>query len=82
MTTKRAMPFTAVPIVSADPNEHRHSQTRTQRPDPDSHCAGSPFYEANSPVMVWSAGPDKMIDPNALATVGANKDNVLSWKQQ
>jgi prepilin-type N-terminal cleavage/methylation domain-containing protein len=41
---------------------------------------GNTIYEANAPVMVWSAGPDKMIDPNAKATVGANKDNVVSWK--
>ncbi len=40
------------------------------------------FYECNYPVMVWSAGPDKMIDPNnAKANAGANKDNILSWKQ-
>jgi len=31
-------------------------------------------------VMVWSAGPDKMIDPTKGATVGANRDNILSWK--
>jgi prepilin-type N-terminal cleavage/methylation domain-containing protein len=43
-------------------------------------------YEDNAPVMVWSAGPDKMIDPNSAnssdgkANKGANKDNVLSWK--
>jgi prepilin-type N-terminal cleavage/methylation domain-containing protein len=37
-------------------------------------------YEANTPVMVWSAGPDKMIDPNQPANQGANKDNILSWK--
>jgi hypothetical protein len=36
--------------------------------------------------MVWSAGPDKMVDPNlggslnGKANKGANKDNVLSWK--
>jgi prepilin-type N-terminal cleavage/methylation domain-containing protein len=41
---------------------------------------GSPVFEANSPVMVWSAGPDKMIDPTKGATVGANRDNILSWK--
>ena len=52
------------------------------------------IFEANSPVMVWSAGPDKMIDPNdpttghsangdpwAKANMGVNKDNILSWKQ-
>jgi prepilin-type N-terminal cleavage/methylation domain-containing protein len=37
-------------------------------------------YEVTSPVMVWSAGPDRMVDANALANQGANKDNVLSWK--
>ena len=37
-------------------------------------------FEANAPVMVWSAGPDKMIDPNTKANEGVNKDNVLSWK--
>jgi len=42
---------------------------------------GGPFFEANSPVTVWSAGPDKMIDPNSNAKTGANKDNVVSWKQ-
>ena len=37
-------------------------------------------YEFNGSVMVWSAGPDKTIDPGAPANAGANKDNVLSWK--
>jgi prepilin-type N-terminal cleavage/methylation domain-containing protein len=35
-------------------------------------------YHGN--VMVWSAGPDKKIDPNAPANQGVNKDNVLSWQ--
>ena len=38
------------------------------------------IYEANAPIMVWSAGPDKMIDPEQFANKGANKDNVCSWK--
>jgi hypothetical protein len=42
---------------------------------------GTTVYELNGPVMVWSAGPDKLIDPNSPANKGANKDNVLSWKQ-
>ncbi|HVM47487.1 MAG TPA: type II secretion system protein [Candidatus Acidoferrum sp.] len=42
---------------------------------------GVPTYECNSPVMVWSAGPDGMIDPNSSANQGANRDNILSWKQ-
>ena len=37
-------------------------------------------YEANSPIMVWSLGPDKKLALNTPATQGANKDNVLSWK--
>jgi hypothetical protein len=36
-------------------------------------------YEASTPVMVWSAGPDKMIE-TGKANQGANKDNVLGWK--
>ena len=43
-------------------------------------AGGNTFYEANAPVMVWSAGPDRMIDPTAKANAGANRDNVLSWK--
>jgi len=39
------------------------------------------YFEYNGPVMVWSAGPDGMIDPTAKANKGANRDNVLSWKQ-
>ena len=37
-------------------------------------------FEANTPVTVWSAGPDKMIQPGMKANQGANKDNILSWK--
>jgi hypothetical protein len=36
-------------------------------------------FQHNGPVMVWSAGPDKLVDPSAKADAGANKDNVLSW---
>jgi prepilin-type N-terminal cleavage/methylation domain-containing protein len=46
------------------------------------NTGNSDFWEVGSPVMVWSAGPDKMIDPSQTAISGANKDNVLSWKQQ
>jgi prepilin-type N-terminal cleavage/methylation domain-containing protein len=41
----------------------------------------SPYFEHNGPVMVWSAGPDGMIDPAVGANTGANKDNILSWRQ-
>jgi prepilin-type N-terminal cleavage/methylation domain-containing protein len=42
--------------------------------------AGGAVFEANSPVMVWSAGPDKSVDPNSNARSGANRDNIVSWK--
>jgi prepilin-type N-terminal cleavage/methylation domain-containing protein len=42
---------------------------------------GVTLYESSAPIMIWSAGPDKMIDPNVSANSGANKDNILSWKQ-
>jgi hypothetical protein len=38
-------------------------------------------FECNAKVMVWSAGPDKMIDANTKANEGVNRDNVLSWKE-
>ena len=44
------------------------------------NVGGKVYYEANTPVMIWSAGPDRQVEPNKPATLGANKDNVLSWK--
>ena len=37
-------------------------------------------YAARSKVMVWSAGPDKQVDPNTAANAGANRDNITSWQ--
>ncbi len=37
-------------------------------------------YAARRPVMVWSAGKDKMIEYGP-ANQGANKDNIISWSQ-
>jgi prepilin-type N-terminal cleavage/methylation domain-containing protein len=34
----------------------------------------------NGKVMVWSAGPDGKVDTGTAATLGANKDNILSWQ--
>jgi len=45
-----------------------------------STAGGSPLFEAGTTVMVWSAGPDKKIDPALKATQGVNKDNIVSWK--
>lgn len=71
------------PKVSADPNNSNiglNGLVQTTLPN------WSSVFEVNSPIMVWSAGPDKMIDPNLGASLngkankGANKDNILSWK--
>lgn len=37
-------------------------------------------FELSGSVMVWSFGPDKAINVQQKAGVGANKDNILSWK--
>ena len=37
-------------------------------------------FQYHGKVMVWSAGPDGRVDPNAKANSGANKDNILSWQ--
>ncbi len=42
---------------------------------------GQTVFEAPTPVMVWSAGPDQTISTTNTATTGANKDNIISWKQ-
>ena len=71
--------FYSAPAVSADPsnpNRGLNGLIRTAATIP-----GGPFFEANAPLMVWSAGQDKMIDPTSNARTGANKDNVVSWKQ-
>jgi prepilin-type N-terminal cleavage/methylation domain-containing protein len=36
-------------------------------------------YAIHSKVMVWSAGPDKKVDPDKPANQSANKDNILNW---
>jgi prepilin-type N-terminal cleavage/methylation domain-containing protein len=37
-------------------------------------------FEHGGPVMVWSFGPNKDVDPDQKANEGVNRDNVLSWK--
>jgi prepilin-type N-terminal cleavage/methylation domain-containing protein len=69
------------PGISADPND-----TNTLKRGLDglipTVAGGQTFYEANAPVMVWSVGPDKMVDPGlgTIANQGANRDNILNWK--
>jgi prepilin-type N-terminal cleavage/methylation domain-containing protein len=72
--------FYRSPFISADPADTVNSPKRGLNGLIPKVVSGATVYEANSPVMVWSAGPDKMIDPTSPANKGANKDNVLSWK--
>ena len=37
-------------------------------------------YQANTPVMVWSLGPDGLASAGEMANQGVNKDNILSWQ--
>jgi prepilin-type N-terminal cleavage/methylation domain-containing protein len=71
--------FYSLAAVSADPNSGATPKAGLNGLIPTIY-KGAPVYEANTPIMVWSAGPDKTIDPGEKANKGANKDNVLSWK--
>jgi hypothetical protein len=73
--------FYRLPAVSVDPSDLNPPPKRGLNGLIPTMINGAPVYEANSPVMVWSAGPDGMIDPYSPANKGANKDNILSWKQ-
>jgi prepilin-type N-terminal cleavage/methylation domain-containing protein len=72
------------PIISQDPNNANGGLNGLiKKLDSKGNpvmVSGNPVFEANSPVMVWSAGPDKLIDPTVGANTGANKDNIVSWK--
>jgi prepilin-type N-terminal cleavage/methylation domain-containing protein len=45
----------------------------------DALGAGNNFEHPGS-ILIWSAGPDRTIDPLRKANEGVNKDNVLGWK--
>jgi prepilin-type N-terminal cleavage/methylation domain-containing protein len=66
-------------LISADPTSPNNPKSGLNGLVPKSISSGL-VYEANTPVMVWSLGPDKAFNPNVAATQGVNKDNVLSWK--
>ena len=40
---------------------------------------GGDTYEASTPVMVWSLGPDGTATNNAAWNQGVNKDNITTW---
>jgi len=48
--------------------------------DPTDPTGNDNNFQFHGNVMVWSAGPDKKIDPTNNASAGANKDNVISWQ--
>jgi prepilin-type N-terminal cleavage/methylation domain-containing protein len=75
--------FYRKPAVSADPGDSNSPKRGLNGlvPNPNAPSPNKLAYEANSPVMVWSAGPDKMIDDTITANQGVNQDNVVSWKQ-
>jgi type II secretory pathway pseudopilin PulG len=63
--------------VSEDP---AHPQRGLNGLAKRSDAAGKTVFELSAPMMVWSAGPDKMINPEKPANEGVNRDNLLSWK--
>jgi prepilin-type N-terminal cleavage/methylation domain-containing protein len=44
-------------------------------------AGGANQFELNSPIMVWSLGPDGRANPAAASDAGDNRDNVLGWKE-
>ncbi|HZI33734.1 MAG TPA: hypothetical protein VFF11_15445, partial [Candidatus Binatia bacterium] len=66
--------FYKLDSVSAIPNGADKGYNGLNRP------AGPNTFEANKPVMVWSFGPDGLINDQQKANVGMNKDNILSWQ--
>jgi prepilin-type N-terminal cleavage/methylation domain-containing protein len=54
--------------------------------NPNSATPDTDTFLYHGKVMVWSAGPDRKIDPNPSSTpdgkanAGVNKDNVLNWQ--
>jgi type II secretory pathway pseudopilin PulG len=74
--------FYRAPSVSADQNDTNIPKHGLDGLLPKL-SGGSTFYEANSEVTVWSAGPDRMVDstPGTSANQGVNKDNPRTWIQ-
>lgn len=64
--------------VSADPSSTGNPKAGFNGLSPRS-LNGATVYEANTPIMVWSLGPDKKCSLGP-ANQSPNKDNILSWK--
>jgi len=69
------------PQVSGDPASTSNPKAGLNGLVPKMASIGL-VYEANSPIMVWSLGPDKKCSDvtGVAANKGVNKDNILSWK--
>jgi len=61
--------------VSADPSDPTKGINGLVKTGPALNTFAVP-----SDVAIWSAGPDKQIDTGNKANLGANKDNITSWK--
>lgn len=72
--------FYSQSTISADPTSAANPRSGLNGLSPTT-VTGNTVYELSGSVMVWSAGPDRMLDPNSSANAGANKDNILTWKQ-
>jgi prepilin-type N-terminal cleavage/methylation domain-containing protein len=66
--------------VSGDPSSALNPKPGLNGLNPKTIASGALVYEANTPIMVWSLGPDKKFSQTSTANQGFNKDNVLSWK--
>lgn len=67
------------PSISGDPTSLLNPKPGLNGLNPRSVSIGL-VYEASTPIMVWSLGPDKRFNQNQAGNAGWNKDNVLSWK--
>jgi len=78
---KTADAFYRNPTVSQDlSNPNAGLNGLMPRRDAAGTLVSPAVFEAGTSVMVWSLGPDRSFF-NGPANQGANKDNVLSWKQ-
>jgi prepilin-type N-terminal cleavage/methylation domain-containing protein len=65
--------FYKLPAVSEDPAKPGSSLNGLVKRN------GSSVFEHSGNVMVWSAGPDRLIDRTVKADKGVNRDNIVSW---
>jgi type II secretory pathway pseudopilin PulG len=70
--------FYSNPAVSEDPGNPAHGLNGLVKSvDAQSNLC----FEVTEPIIVWSAGPDRLVNPNEKANRGVNRDNILSWRR-